>query len=149
MTESTNSSIDVIARTCIAARMRLLNRVVTNFYDDALRPFGLKISQVNILIATGKLGEARPGQVCEILQLDTSTLSRNVERMRTNGWIEIVPDEQDARMQTFRLTAQGRRLIELCRAGVGGRSATGRRSARGGRDCPPRKGGEEARGSKA
>ena len=113
MGETTNSSsVDVIARTCIAARMRLLNRVVTNFYDDALRPFGLKISQVNILIATAKLGEARPAQVCEILQLDTSTLSRNVERMRANGWIEIVPDEQDARMQTFRLTAQGRRLIE-------------------------------------
>ncbi len=112
MSETTNSSIDVIARTCVAARMRLLNRVVTNFYDDALRPLGLKISQLNILIATAKLGEARPGQVCEILQLDTSTLSRNVERMRANGWIEIVPDEQDARMQTFRLTAQGRRLIE-------------------------------------
>ena len=61
--------------------MRLLNRVVTNFYDDALRPLGLKISQVNILIATAKLGEARPAQVCEILQLDTSTLSRNVDRM--------------------------------------------------------------------
>jgi DNA-binding MarR family transcriptional regulator len=112
MGETTNSSIDVIARTCIAARMRLLNRVVTNFYDGALRPFGLKISQLNILIATAKLGEARPAQVCEILQLDTSTLSRNVERMRANGWVEIVPDEQDARMQTFRLTGQGRRLIE-------------------------------------
>ena len=111
MSETTNSNIDLIARTCVAARMRLLNRVVTNFYDDALRPLGLKISQLNILIATAKLGEARPGQVCEILQLDTSTLSRNVERMRTNGWIEIMPDEQDARMQTFRLTAQGRALI--------------------------------------
>ncbi len=82
MSETTNSSIDVIARTCVAARMRLLNRVVTNFYDDALRPLGLKISQLNILIATAKLGEARPAEVCEILQLDTSTLSRNVERMR-------------------------------------------------------------------
>jgi DNA-binding MarR family transcriptional regulator len=112
MSETANNSIDVIARTCIAARMRLLNRVVTNFYDDALRPSGLKISQLNIMIATAKLGEARPAQVCEILQLDTSTLSRNVERMRANGWLAIVPDEQDARAQPFRLTAQGKRLIE-------------------------------------
>ena len=58
MSETTNSSIDVIARTCVAARMRLLNRVVTNFYDDALRPLGLKISQLNILIATAKFVEA-------------------------------------------------------------------------------------------
>jgi DNA-binding MarR family transcriptional regulator len=106
-----SSSIDVIARTCIAARMRLLNRVVTNFYDDALRGLGLKISQLNILVATAKLGDARPAQVCEILQLDASTLSRNVERMRANGWLLIVPDEQDGRMLSFRLTAQGSRLI--------------------------------------
>src|SRR5438105_7209154 len=111
MDKATNSSIDTISRTCIAVRLRLLNRVVTNFYDDALRPLGLKVSQLNILIVTSRLGLARPAQVCEILQLDTSTLSRNVERMRSNGWLEAVPEE-DARAQPFRLTAEGKRLIE-------------------------------------
>jgi DNA-binding MarR family transcriptional regulator len=43
--------------------------------------------------------------------LDPSTLSRNVERMRAKGWLEVVPGE-DARTQPFRLTAQGRRLLE-------------------------------------
>ena len=104
-------SIDTIARTCVAVRLRLLNRVVTNLYDDALRALDLKVSQLNILIATAKLGLARPAQVCAILQLDPSTLSRNVERMRAHGWLEVVPDE-DARTQPFRLTPQGRGLIE-------------------------------------
>src|SRR6266852_1588930 len=111
MDKATSSSIDTIARNCIAVRLRLLNRVVTNFYDDALRPLGLKVSQLNILIVTAKLSLARPAQVCEILQLDTSTLSRNVERMRAHGWLEVVP-EGDARTQPFRLTPQGKRLIE-------------------------------------
>lgn len=105
------TSIDTIAKTCIAGRLRLLNRVVTNIYDDALRPFGLKISQGNILILTGKMGVASPVQVCEYLQLDISTLSRNVELMRKNGWLEEVPGE-DARSHPFRLTAEGKRLIE-------------------------------------
>ena len=105
------TSIDTIAKTCIAGRLRLLNRVVTNIYDDALRPLGLKISQGNILILTGKMGVASPVQVCEYLQLDISTLSRNVELMRKNGWLEEVPGE-DARSHPFRLTAEGRRLIE-------------------------------------
>src|SRR5256712_14009408 len=111
MDKPTTNSIDTISRTCIAVRLRLLNGVVTTFYDDALRPLGLKVSQLNILIVTAKLGLARPAQVCEILQLDTSTLSRNVERMRAHGWLEVVPDE-DARTQPFRLTAQGKRLVE-------------------------------------
>jgi DNA-binding MarR family transcriptional regulator len=111
MDKFVNGSIDTIAGTCIAARLRLLNRVVTNFYDDALRPLGLKVSQLNILIVTARLGLARPAQVCDILQLDTSTLSRNLERMRAQGWLEVVPDE-DARTQPFRLTPRGKRLIE-------------------------------------
>ena len=111
MDKATTSSIDTISRTCIAVRLRLLNRVVTNLYDDALRPLGLKVSQLNILVVTAKLGLARPAQVCEILQLDASTLSRNVDRMRAKGWLEVVPGE-DARTQPFRLTTQGKRLIE-------------------------------------
>ena len=31
---------DVIARDCLAARLRMLNREVTGIYDDALRPLG-------------------------------------------------------------------------------------------------------------
>src|SRR5216110_2238346 len=109
-TESDNS-IDTIARECIAVRVRLVNRVVTNLYDDALRPLGLKVSQLNILVVTAKLGLARPTQVCELLQLDASTLSRNVKPLQAHGWLEVVPDE-DARAQPFRLTPQGKRLIE-------------------------------------
>jgi DNA-binding MarR family transcriptional regulator len=105
------NAIDTIARDCVAVRVRLLNRVITNLYDDALRPLGLKASQLNILVATAKLGLARPAKICEVLQLDASTLSRNVERMRAHGWLEIVA-EADGRAQPFRLTAKGTRLIE-------------------------------------
>jgi DNA-binding MarR family transcriptional regulator len=111
MDNQKNSAIDAIARDCIAVRLRMLNRVVTNLYDDSLRHLGLKISQLNILVVTAKLGLAQPAKVCDILQLDTSTLSRNVERMRARGWLEVVPGE-DARTQPFRLTAKGKRLLE-------------------------------------
>jgi DNA-binding MarR family transcriptional regulator len=105
------NNIETISKSCIAVRLRLLNRVVTNFYDDALRPLGLKVSQLNILMVTARLGLARPAQVCGILQLDASTLSRNIKPLQAHGWLEVVPEE-DARAQPFRLTPQGRRLIE-------------------------------------
>jgi DNA-binding MarR family transcriptional regulator len=111
MDKPEGSGVDTIARNCIAVRLRLLNRVVTNLYDDALRPLGLKISQLNILVVAARLGVARPARVCDILQLDASTLSRNVRPLQAHGWLEVVPDE-DARAQPFRLTPKGRRLIE-------------------------------------
>src|SRR3954464_5018086 len=111
MDKATTSNVDTISRTCIAVRLRLLNRVVTNVYDDALRPLGLKVSQLNILTAAAKLGLPRPAQVCDILQLDASTLSRNVKPLQARGWLEVVPEE-DARAQPFRLTPEGERLIQ-------------------------------------
>ncbi len=104
--------IDKIAGECVAVRLRRLNRVITNIYDNALRPLDLKVSQMNILVAAAKMGMARPSEVCEYLHLDVSTLSRNVERMKTRGWLEVVPDDNDGRSQPFQLTAQGRKLLE-------------------------------------
>jgi DNA-binding MarR family transcriptional regulator len=103
--------IDKVASECVAVRLRMLNRVVTNIYDDALRSLDLKVSQMNILVAAAKMGTARPTEVCEHLHLDVSTLSRNVERMKARGWVEVVPDE-DGRSQPFRLTSRGRKLLE-------------------------------------
>src|SRR5919202_254207 len=111
MTEGASKQVDRVAGSCIAVRLRLLNRVVTNLYDEALRSLGLKVSQLNVLVVAAKLGVARPAQVCELLHLDISTLSRNVDRMMAKGWLETVPEE-DARTQPFRLTEQGRRLLE-------------------------------------
>jgi DNA-binding MarR family transcriptional regulator len=109
--EKYTRGVDAIVRDCVAVRLRLLNRVITNLYDDALRPLGLKVGQMHILVVTAKLGLAEPAKVCELFRLDTSTLSRNVERMRARGWLEVVPGE-DARTQPFRLTVHGRRMLE-------------------------------------
>jgi DNA-binding MarR family transcriptional regulator len=109
--EKYSRAANTIARDCVAVRLRLLNRVITNLYDDALRSLGIKASQLHILVVTAKLGLAQPTKVCELFQLDASTLSRNVERMRARGWLEVVPGG-DARAQPFRLTAQGRRMLE-------------------------------------
>lgn len=103
--------IDKIADECVGFRLRMLNRIVTNIYDDALRSLDLKVSQLNILVAAAKMGTARPVEVCEHLHLDVSTLSRNVERMKARGWLEVVPDD-DGRSQPFRLTSQGRKLLD-------------------------------------
>lgn len=109
-TTRTTLAADRIAGECLAVRLRTLNRAVTKLYDDALRPLGLKASQLNILVAAAKAGVARPLAICRALAMDASTLSRNVERMRARGWIDVVEGE-DARTQPFRLTDKGRRLL--------------------------------------
>ncbi len=103
-----------IAEECVAVQMKAVARVVTKIYDDALRPLGLRVTQMNILVAAGKMGIAHPAPICRSLHLDASTLSRNVDRMKAKGWIEPVAVE-DGRSQPFRLTASGESLLRAAR----------------------------------
>jgi len=107
-----NRKVNQIAGQCIASRWRAANRAITSIYDQALRPLGVKVSQFNILIATAKMGVARPRDLGTHLRLEASTLSRNLERMRASGWLETVADASDLRSQSIRLTRSGLQLIE-------------------------------------
>ena len=100
-----------VIRDCIATRLRMANRVITKVYDDALRPFGLKVTQMSMLVVAEDRGLIRQTEVGAELRLDDSTLSRNLERMRANGWLEEVSGD-DARVHSYRLTEAGRALLD-------------------------------------
>ncbi len=102
---------EVFARECIAARLRLINRVVTSIYDDALRPYGFKVSQMNILAVVALLGGAQSADVCKVLNLEKSTLSRNMNRMKAKGWLEATT-KGDKRFHRLRVTQKGRKILE-------------------------------------
>src|SRR6478609_8218704 len=97
---------EVISGECLAVRVRALNRAVTALYDDALRPHGLRVGQLNLLVAVARMGTARPGDLCRALCMEKSTLSRDVELMRRNGWLEV-DDSGDRRARPLRVSAEG------------------------------------------
>jgi DNA-binding MarR family transcriptional regulator len=109
--EPAQIAVETIAEQCIAARLRMLSRAVTRIYNQALRPYGLTTSQMNILVAVSCLGEAKQQDVCQALHLEKSTLSRDVVRMRSQGWLDTVPGE-DGRTALLRITPVGRKLVE-------------------------------------
>lgn len=112
--------VSVVADECLAVRVRLINRVISALYDDALRPFGLRVSQGNLLIAAAQLGDARPARLCRILQIEKSTLSRDIALMKSRGWIASEPPE-GGRNHVLRVTTTGMAL--LARAHPAWRSA--------------------------
>ena len=109
--ETPQISVEMIAEQCIAVRLRMLSRAVTRIYNRALQPYGLTTSQMNLLIAIACLGEAKQHDVCQTLHLEKSTLSRDVARMRRQGWLDDVPGA-DGRVALLRITPAGRRLVE-------------------------------------
>ncbi len=102
--------IETIGRECLAGRVRKLSRVITGIYDRAMRPHGIKVNQAGILIMLSLIEKPSPGDICRKLQMEKSTVSRNVERMRKQGWIEIVAGEGGL-SQVLMVTPKGKKLL--------------------------------------
>jgi DNA-binding MarR family transcriptional regulator len=102
-----------IEAACVGGCVRKLNRMVTSIYDGALAGAGVKTSQFSVLIAVANRGQARPAELIEVLQLDESTLSRNVERMCARGWLRLERNE-DRRSHLIEVTDKGEALIHKC-----------------------------------
>lgn len=105
------SPVDEIVRDCLAVRVRLISRAVTSLYDRALELHGLSIAQVNLLAALGKAGPCSPARVGDVLQLDRSTVSRNLALLLKHGWIEAVSSDAKG-VREVALTSAGRRKIQ-------------------------------------
>jgi DNA-binding MarR family transcriptional regulator len=99
---------DSIAKDCVAMRVRYLNRSLTSIYDDAFRTLGITASQVNMLVALIKQGSLSPGELGSIFNMEKSTVSRNLERMRKAGWIEIT---RSGRTNAVEATTEGKQLL--------------------------------------
>lgn len=66
---------------------RRTSRALTQFYDQALRPSGLRATQFTILQVFSLAGEVSQGQLGEMLVMDSTTLTRTLEIMSRHGWI--------------------------------------------------------------
>ena len=100
---------DTIAGDCIAVRVRTLNRVITTVYDHLLRPLGLTINQLNMLVVIIKVSKPTAKSIARILKMETSTVSRNLERMRNQGWLTV--RGQKGRTQELGITPKGADLM--------------------------------------
>ncbi|MGB3300466.1 MAG: MarR family winged helix-turn-helix transcriptional regulator [Phormidesmis sp.] len=99
-----------MSQDCIARRLRQVNRTVTRLYDEALRPYGLTINQLNVLAVVISQQPIRPGQLGHTLGMEKSTVSRTVDRMVGKNWLKVALGK-DPRTQLLTATAKGHRLL--------------------------------------
>lgn len=100
---------DEIASGCLAVRIRLLSRRVTRLYDDALRAHGLRVGQLNLLVAISR-GIQQAATLADFLAMDPSTLSRDLEVLKRAGWLSARPG-RDRRSRALELTSAGREIL--------------------------------------
>jgi DNA-binding MarR family transcriptional regulator len=98
------------ARTCTARNLRKATRAVSNLFDDALRPTGLRVSQFGVLTALALAEEATVSKLAALLDLDRTTMTRNLAPLERQGLVASAAGD-DARNRHLRLTDAGRAAL--------------------------------------
>ncbi len=95
-----------ILESCACHRVKTASRIVTRAYDDALRPAGLRATQLSVLVAVAAEDSLSITALAKLMGMDRSTLTRNLRPLEKEGLI--------------RLGAEGwrrSRMVEITKAG--------------------------------
>lgn len=92
---------------CVCANLRKKTRVVTQLYDKLLQPTGLKVTQYSMLANIDYQQTVSISRLGEILLLDQTTITRNINLLKQNGYVDLNRDPQDARTRVITLTDKG------------------------------------------
>ena len=94
----------------ICFRVYSLERAIMAAYKPVLGALGLTYPQYLVMLVLWERSEATVGGLCNLLGLDTGTISPLLKRMERNGYIQRNRMPSDERTVMIKLTDAGRRL---------------------------------------
>lgn len=92
---------------CSSQKLRQLSRRVSQHFDHIVAASGLKTTQYSLLSNIVRLEPVQPGDLAAQLEMDASTLTRNLQPLVAQGWVVIGPGN-DGRSRFVTATPAGR-----------------------------------------
>ncbi len=96
---------------CVGFNTRRATRLVTQYYDKALAPTGLRSTQYSLLNALSMLGEASMQDMSIMMAMDRTTLTRNLSPLLKKGLVKVSVGS-DRRSRPIKITSRGKSALE-------------------------------------
>lgn len=99
---------------CVVAAMRAATRRLTQLYDEAMAPTGLRVTQFHILSELERRSADPPtvGELAEILIMERSALGQTLRPLVRDGLVDLGHDKRDGRRRPIRLTKAGKDTVD-------------------------------------
>ncbi len=110
-TESQKKIVNTIVNDCVYVRLRLINRIIGGIYDKALKPHGIKSTQLTVLAAVSTFDSTTSKQLSQLLHMDTSTFSRTLGILKNNHWLDTEPSGE-GKILNVKITTEGIEKLE-------------------------------------
>jgi DNA-binding MarR family transcriptional regulator len=96
---------------CVCGNLRMAARLVTAYYDAALRPCGIEANQMTMLWVAHAEDAQPASQLAHAAGMDQSTASRNLAVLEARGLVASIPSSTDRRQRLIRLTRRGKSVL--------------------------------------
>jgi DNA-binding MarR family transcriptional regulator len=103
---------------CTCGSLRKASRRISQFYDTALAPVGIKSTQYAILSEVDRNSLEGPITMCELastMVMDRSTLGHNLKPLERDDLIVLRPSNHDRRKRYVELTKKGKSNLQKAR----------------------------------
>lgn len=97
---------------CHCSTLRRASRALTALYDRALEPAQLTLPQFSLLRRIQRAGPASLTRLAQVVQLERTTLGRNLRPLEEAGLVESRASETDARERVIALTPAGVQALD-------------------------------------
>ena len=104
------STAAALSTACACGRLRRATRALTQLYDDAMAPSGMRITQFSMIRTLVRDGPVRISELAAQLLLDRTALSRTLEPLVARGWVDVSTG-RDARTRIASITRAGTRAF--------------------------------------
>ena len=94
-------------RDCACKNLRMTTRVITQYFDKAFQPIGLRATQFALLADVSSRDSSTVGELADILLMDQTTVTRNVEILKKNGYVDVKTGDDDSRKRCISITESG------------------------------------------
>lgn len=96
---------------CLCDATRKAARAVSSVYDRSLAPHGIRNTQFTILSTLELRGDTSLGELAKFLELDRTTLTRNLALLEEKKWVRSRPAANDSRSRILSVTNEGRAVV--------------------------------------
>ncbi|WP_338452822.1 MarR family winged helix-turn-helix transcriptional regulator [Niallia oryzisoli] len=107
-----HNEMDHIIHLCACANIRKAARIITQVYEKKMTPTGLKVTQYYMLVNIARHKKISISQLGDIMLLDQSTITRNVNILKKSGYVNIIRNINDSRAKLVSITEIGLAKLE-------------------------------------
>ena len=102
----------MLVKSCLCTSLREAALALTEMYDRAIAPSGLKITMFRLLRRLQNAGPSTMSEFAAIVNLDRSTLGRNLKVLERDGFVTL-NSGKDERSKVIHLTKKAEDAIKI------------------------------------